>query len=80
MADNRLKGVLRDCEKLSWDTFPVLLSPVSWLRECSVLYQGNQLRSPWRHNAGFPPSYLYAKLTKAGACWNNTGAGQDGTC
>lgn len=45
-------------QKLSWDTFPVLLSPVSWLRECSVLYQGNQLRSPWRHNAGFPPTVI----------------------
>lgn len=32
----------------------MLLGPVSWLRECSVLYQANQLRSPWRHNAGFP--------------------------
>lgn len=32
----------------------MILGPVSWLRECSVLYQANQLHSPWRHSAGFP--------------------------
>lgn len=36
----------------------MLLGPVSWLRECSVLYQANQLCSPWRHNAGFPLSVI----------------------
>lgn len=32
----------------------MLLGSFSWLRECSVLYQANQLCSPWRRNVGFP--------------------------
>lgn len=48
-------------QKLSWDT---LFSPVSWLRECSVLYQDNQLCNPWRHNVGFPPTVICMQNSK----------------
>lgn len=43
MADNRLSAELRGCVGAFLEYIP----HVSWLRECSVLYQGNQLCSPW---------------------------------
>lgn len=42
MADNRLTAELRGCVEAFLEYIP----HVSWLRECSVLYQANQLCSP----------------------------------
>lgn len=81
MADKRLTGALRGCAEAFLGYIPHVIWPSLLAERMLCALSSQSALQPLEAQCWLPTEgYLYAKLRRAGACWNNTGAGQDGTC